>query len=222
MDLDFSSSLPDTESHISVPGLDGEITILRDTYGIPHIRATNNNDAFFGQGFATAQDRLWHMDFDRRQAYGRWSEFVGIGGVGSDKMMRRFQIKSSAESDYKALNVETREMLESYSSGVNAFIQSTKKFPIEYAIVSGAPEPWTAIDCIAVYKVRHIMMGVFEGKLWRAQLVNELGAEIASELLKGYQEGHFLIVPPLGKYSGRSTTGLNHPVSYTHLRAHET
>ena len=210
MDLDFSSSLPDTESHISVPGLDGEITILRDTYGIPHIRATNNNDAFFGQGFATAQDRLWHMDFDRRQAYGRWSEFVGIGGVGSDKMMRRFQIKSSAESDYKALNVETREMLESYSSGVNAFIQSTKKFPIEYAIVSGAPEPWTAIDCIAVYKVRHIMMGVFEGKLWRAQLVNELGAEIASELLKGYQEGHFLIVPPLGKYSGRSATGLNH------------
>ena len=83
MELDFSSSLPDTESHISVPGLDGEVTILRDKYGIPHIRAQNNGDAFFGQGFATAQDRLWHMDFDRRQAYGRWSEFVGVGGVGT-------------------------------------------------------------------------------------------------------------------------------------------
>ena len=56
-------------------------------------------------------------DSDRRQAYGRWSEFVGSGGVESDKMMRRFQIKSSAETDYEALNVETREMLEAYSSG---------------------------------------------------------------------------------------------------------
>ena len=69
-DLNFSSSLPDTESFISVPGIDSEVTIVRDKYGIPHIRAKNNNDAFFGQGFATAQDRLWHMDFDRRQAYG--------------------------------------------------------------------------------------------------------------------------------------------------------
>ena len=200
VDLNFSSSLPDTESFISVPGIDSEVTIVRDKYGIPHIRAKNNNDAFFGQGFATAQDRLWHMDFDRRQAYGRWSEFVGIGGVERDKMMRRFQIKSSAELDYEALNVETREMLEAYSSGVNAFIQSTKSFPIEYTLVSGAPEPWTPIDCIAVYKVRHIMMGVFEGKLWRAQLANELGADIASDLLRGYQEGHFVIVPPLNKY----------------------
>ena len=56
MDLDFSSSLPDTESSISVPGLDSEVTILRDIHGIPHIRAKHNNDAFFGQGFATAQD----------------------------------------------------------------------------------------------------------------------------------------------------------------------
>ena len=58
MDLDFSSSLPDTGSSISVPGLDSEVTILRDRYGIPHIRAKHNNDAFFGQGFATAQDRF--------------------------------------------------------------------------------------------------------------------------------------------------------------------
>ena len=209
-DLNFSSSLPDTESFISVPGIDSEVTIVRDKYGIPHIRAKNNNDAFFGQGFATAQDRLWHMDFDRRQAYGRWSEFVGIGGVESDKMMRRFQIKSSAELDYEALNVETREMLEAYSSGVNAFIQSTKSFPIEYTLVSGAPEPWTPIDCIAVYKVRHIMMGVFEGKLWRAHLANELGADIASDLLRGYQEGHFVIVPPLNKYSGPAAAGFDH------------
>ena len=169
---DIKSALPDTKSPLTVSGLRGRVTILRDVYGIPHVRADHVQDAFFGQGFATAQDRLWHMDFDRRQAYGKWAKFVGSSGIESDRMMRRFQIGTSVFSDYKNLKRETREMFDAYASGVNAFIESTDNLPIEYSIVESNPEPWLPEDCMAVYKVRHIMMGVFEGKLWRAQPVS--------------------------------------------------
>jgi len=195
------SALPDTISTFKVAGLRGEINIIRDGHGIPHIRAKNAHDAFFGQGFATAQDRLWQMEFDRRQAYGTWAELVGSAGVESDRLMRKFQIGGSVKMDYENLNLETRDMLESYSSGVNAFINATQNLPVEYSILGAEPKLWTEQDCLAVFKIRHIMMGVFEGKMWRAQLVNELGPKRAAELLKGYQQGHLLIVPPLAEYS---------------------
>ena len=71
---DLRAAVPATSGTTVVKGLDGNIQIIRDQHGIPHVRATSTHDAFYGQGFATAQDRLWHMDYDRHKAYGRWSE----------------------------------------------------------------------------------------------------------------------------------------------------
>ena len=77
---DLKSSLPDTSGTVRLSGLDGHVDIFRDGFGIPHVRAGSAHDAFFGQGFATAQDRLWHMEVDRRRAYGRWAEYAGKQG----------------------------------------------------------------------------------------------------------------------------------------------
>ena len=65
-DADLKAALPDVTSAQSFAGLDGPITIYRDEWGIPHVKAESEHDAFFGQGFVTAQDRLWHMEYDRR------------------------------------------------------------------------------------------------------------------------------------------------------------
>ena len=207
---DLKSALPDTSSSLRLKGLEDPVSIHRDSYGIPHVRARTAHDAFFGQGFATAQDRLWHMDFDRHRAYGRWSEFAGPAGLELDKQMRRFQIGRSVKDDLEAVNAESRAMLETYAAGVNAFIESTSSLPVEYALVDARPEPWRPWDCLAVFKVRHILMGVFEGKLWRARLVNSLGADRAAALLGGYQPGHLVIVPPGDTYSGSQLDGLAH------------
>ena len=83
--------------------------------------------------------------------------------------MRRFQIGSTVEGDYRAVDAPTRAMLDAYAAGVNAFLQSTDALPIEYTLLDAKPEPWQPWDSFAVFKVRHIMMGVFEGKLWRAK-----------------------------------------------------
>ena len=45
-------------------------------------------------------------------------------------------------------------------------------------------------------------MGLFESKLWRARLVSALGPERAAGLLRGYQPGHLLIIPPGVDYDG--------------------
>ena len=173
----FAAALPDVTSDLRLAGLDGSVRVFRDRHGIPHVRAVSAHDAFFGQGFVTAQDRLWHMDYDRHRAYGRWAELVGPSAVAEDKVMRRFQIGPTVRRDYDAVNVETRGMLDAYAAGVNAFIETSESMPIEYDLVGARPESWEPWDCLAVFKVRHIMMGVFEGKLWRAKLANTLGVK---------------------------------------------
>ncbi len=195
-------ALPDLSGTVSIPGLDGRVDILRDGYGIPHIRAGTAKDAFFGQGFATAQDRLWHMEYDRRRAYGRWAEVAGPGVLEQDALMRRLRLEASAKLDYESVMPETRAMLDSYASGVNAFIDSTTRLPIEFSLTGIQPQPWEPWDGLAVFKVRHVMMGVFEAKMWRARLVQAFGPEATAKLFPGYEQDQLVIVPPGLRFDG--------------------
>ncbi len=204
---DLRAAVPDVSLNVTVEGPGAPVIIRRDGYGIPHIDAAGSDDAFFGQGFATAQDRLWHMDYDRMRAYGRWAELAGEPGLKSDLLMRRLGIRATVVRDYEALGEPARRMLDWYAAGVNEFIRTAGRLPAEYDLVGAGPEPWSPWDCLAVYKIRHVMMGGFEGKLWRARLVSVLGPERAAELYRGYQPGHLLVVPPGEPYSGDYADG---------------
>jgi hypothetical protein len=50
-----------------VPGAQGQIEIIDDHLGVPHIRATSKADAFFGQGYVVARDHLFAIDLDYRR-----------------------------------------------------------------------------------------------------------------------------------------------------------
>ena len=199
---DLKAVLPDLEGTQMLVGLEGEATVYRDRWGIPHVRTSFSHDAFFAQGFVTAQDRLWHMDWDRRRALGRWAEIAGPSGVEQDIMMRRFRLAASARADFEVVSAETRDMLESYARGVNAFIDTAPKLPIEYEIIGSRPEPWEPWHSMVVFKVRHIFMGVFERKLWNARMVHRLGPERARAAIPVSLPGELLIVPPSAEYSG--------------------
>ena len=121
------------------------------------------------------------MDWDRRRALGRWAEVAGPAGVEQDAMMRRFRLGPSAQADFEVVSPETRAMLTSYAAGVNAFIRTAGSLPIEYRIIGARPEPWEPWHSMAVFKVRHILMGVYEGKMWNARLVRRLGPEAAAQ-----------------------------------------
>ena len=53
------------------------ITIARDSFGVPHIFAKTTRDLFFAQGFVHAQDRLWQMELRRRISSGLLAEVFG-------------------------------------------------------------------------------------------------------------------------------------------------
>ena len=205
---DLKHSLPKLDGVVRVDGLTAKAEVYRDAQGVPHVRAANEQDAFFAQGFVAAQDRLWQMEYDRRRAAGRWAEVVGASAVGQDKMMRRFRLESAAQADYQAVEGHTRMMLEAYAVGVNAFIRTTSSLPVEYGITGLEFEPWEPWHGLLVFKVRHIFMGVFESKLWRARMVAKAGPEAAARLSPGRRPGQLLILPPGEEFSGPLEDGL--------------
>src|SRR5216684_8438218 len=79
--LYLRSSLPQVEGRIAVRGLKAEVTIARDSDGVPLITAANDEDAAFGLGFAHAQDRLFQMELQRRYGAGRLAEIFGASAL---------------------------------------------------------------------------------------------------------------------------------------------
>ena len=207
---DLEAALPDLTSTIRAPGLAKPVEVVRDEWGIPHILATTEPDAFFAQGFVTAQDRLWHMDYDRHRALGRWSEFAGESGLAEDRLMRTFGVERAAKADLAVSSDAAKSMLAAYAQGVNAFIETTASLPVEYGLLGASPERWKPWHCLAVYKVRNMLMGTFEMKLWRARLALALGAERAAPLFRGYPDDGLVAVPPGAAYGGLEADGLDH------------
>ena len=205
---DLKAAIPNLSGRVQIKGLKSQVAVYRDRWGIPHIQAENELDAFFAQGFVTAQDRLWHMEFDRSRGAGRWAEVVGAQAVEQDKQVRRFQLANSAKADYEASDEHTRNIFDAYAAGVNAFISGPDPLPVEYKIAGIEPEPWQPWHGLIVYKIRHILMGVFESKVWRARMVREMGPERSGELFPGYEPGYLMILPPGSVSPGPLDEGL--------------
>ena len=196
----FQAALPDVSSTVNLDGLDQPVEVFRDRYGIPHIRAATTHDAFFAQGFVHGQDRLWQMEFDRRRAEGRWAECAGAAALDQDRFLRRARIVESAKADYAAFNTETKAMCDAYTAGVNAFIATTKTLPVEYTLLDLRPRQWEPWISGAIFKVRHILMGLWGQKLWRARILKANGPEAVAAIGVRGRDAGVVIVPPGQEY----------------------
>ena len=99
-------------------------------------------------------------------------------------------------------------MLDAYAAGVNAFLETTRAWPVEFQLLGIRPEPWAPWDSLAVFKIRHVEMGPWQMKLWRARLVRQLGPRLAAYLCPGTPPAPMLIVPPGAEYRGPATDAL--------------
>lgn len=196
--IDFNRARSRRDGELRVRGLQGPVTIRRDGFGVPHVRAENEHDAFFGQGYAAAQDRLWQMEYDRLRACGRWAEAAGSVAVPADRLARRLQLAQAAQADVAVMSAGTRAMFEAYAAGVNAFLESGEPLPIEYALTGIAPEPWQPWHSVALFKIRHVLMGVWQQKLAQARLLAMIGPEAFAKLDTQPPAGTPAIVPPSG------------------------
>jgi penicillin amidase len=165
--LYLRQSLPKTEGDIRLAGLASQVEVLRDRFGIPHIFASSLADASFALGFVHAQDRLWQMEMSRRIAAGRLAEVVGAGGLETDRFLRTLGVRRAAEANLRTLDAETRQLLDAYAAGVNAFLATDPVLPPEFWLTGVRPEPWTPADSVGWVK----MMAWDLGGNWRSELL---------------------------------------------------
>ena len=133
------------------PGLQHEVTVERDFWGIPHVRAGSLADMVEAQGYVMAQDRLWQMDLLRRVARGQFRKLLDRRRFPWTRQFRLLRFGPAAERDVTLLDEESRTAMEAYARGVNKFIeQHQNKLPVEFTLLKYKPQPWQPSDSSSV------------------------------------------------------------------------
>ncbi|MGH7729309.1 MAG: penicillin acylase family protein, partial [Vulcanimicrobiaceae bacterium] len=143
-------------SGVSVPSgtltgfaLRAPVEIVRDARGIPHIRARNEHDLFFTEGYVEGTDRLFQLDLYRRLVEGRLAEVFGSAALQSDIAARRIDAQGIAAAEERALPPRERVDLAAFAAGINAAI-ATRPLPPEFRMLGYRPERFRARDALVV------------------------------------------------------------------------
>jgi acyl-homoserine lactone acylase PvdQ len=89
--------------------LHGPVQIVRDERFIPHIRARDEHDLFFAQGYAVGSDRLFQIDLMRRLVYGRLAEIFGPPALATDEESRTVDVAALAERQWEHIGTRGTE-----------------------------------------------------------------------------------------------------------------
>jgi penicillin amidase len=188
--------LPQTSGALTVSGLNAQVEILRDSWGVPHIYASSPHDLFFAQGYTQAQDRWWQMEFYRHIGRGTLGELLGENRTAfrNDVFIRTVGWRRAAERDLTMLSETARAQLESFAAGVNAYIsgRAPDDLAFEYRILSltGANitvDPWTPLDSLVWAKVMAWQLtSTYDRDLRRQLLIDEIGEEMMRAMYPPY------------------------------------
>ncbi|MCH7409843.1 penicillin acylase family protein [Belliella sp. DSM 111904] len=180
-------------SHLYSPKYHGEIVldelksdadIFYDNYGIPHIYAENEHDAYFSLGFVHAQDRLFQMEMMRRVGSGTLAELLGEELLDVDKFFRTLGIPKHAtwSNSLWESQIDTpwKDATDAYIAGVNSFIENGK-LPIEYTLLGSKPRPFTSEDV-------HSIIGYMSFTFAMAMKTDPLVTKMVRTLAPSYLE----------------------------------
>ncbi len=151
--------LPQVDGDLVVPGLQGEVRVVRDDHGIPQVYASSMHDLLLAQGYVHAQERFFEMDMRRHYTAGRLSEVFGETTLETDKLVRTLGWRRVAEQELALVSPDTRVALEQYADGVNAYLaeHDGTDLAVEYGLLrltglDYTPEPWTPADSLSWLK----------------------------------------------------------------------
>lgn len=157
--------LPPYNKHYNeVPGLIDSVYITRDSLGLPHIRASSRRDAYFGQGFAEAQDRLFQLEFHRLVGRGDLASTIADDGLETDILLRTVNLRDSAISLCSNAKPQDRDYFQAFADGVNLYLKKESRRPPEFFYMSTKtmyfhdPKPFTAIDVCVTARVLQFQM----------------------------------------------------------------
>ncbi len=212
-------ALPRTSGTIRIEGLHAPVSVIRDQAGIAQIYAADPHDLFLAQGYVHAQDRLWQMEFWRHISSGRLAELFGPSELATDRFIRTLGWRAAAERDLGALSGETRDALQAYADGVNAYLADHRGSLGLPFVVAGLkngsgglggyqPEPWTVLDSIAWQKVQAFNLGGnYAQEIFRLFADAKLGdPALTDQLNPPYAADMPVIVPSTGAPTAAADT----------------
>ncbi len=171
--------LAQLDGEIRTAGLREPVEVLRDTWGVPHIYASNQHDLFFAQGFVTAQDRLFQIDLWRRIGNGETAELFGEQAIEADRFARLMLYRGDMQAEWKSYAPDAQAIATSFVSGINAYIDTIgDKLPIEFQILGTRPVKWRPEDILSRMS-GIVMTSNWQREIARARLVATTGVEQA-------------------------------------------
>lgn len=189
-------SLP---QEIALTQLKSGVEIYFDSASIPHIVAKNDTDLYFAQGYITASQRLWQMEFQTMAAAGRLSEIIGKDALAYDRAQRRKGLSFGAQNSLKEMekSPEIYALMQAYSDGVNAYVASLsyKEYPLEYKLLDYQPEGWSPYKSALLLKYMADMLSGGDMDLENTNTLQYLGPELFNLLFPDYHAGVDPVVP---------------------------
>ncbi|HXA65952.1 MAG TPA: penicillin acylase family protein [Bryobacteraceae bacterium] len=169
---------------IRIPGLDQQVEILRDRWGVPHIYASTTHDLFFAQGYITAKDRLFQIDLWRRAGTGKLSEILGPSAIERDKLARAVNYRGDWNAEWSAYAPDTKAIVAAFTNGINAYIRGLgNMLPSEFELAGYSPALWAPEDCLS--RVAGLTMtGNLMREVSHAEEIQRLGLEHARQFIR--------------------------------------
>ncbi|KFI08528.1 PbsX family transcriptional regulator [Massilia sp. BSC265] len=139
---------------VEVAGLGQPARILIDRWGVPHIYAASQEDAFFVQGFNAARDRLFQIDLWRRRGLGELASVFGPSYVEQDRAARLFLYRGSMEPEWAAYGKDAQRTSARFVAGINAYIDTIARkpelLPFEFRQLGYMPAKWRPEDVVRI------------------------------------------------------------------------
>lgn len=175
------------QSVTSAAVLGGQVDLVRDKFGVPHIVADDLADASYVQGYVMAEDRFIEMDFIRRSAAGTLGRLAGnLDGslIAGDIRVRAHHLRATAQTGFDKLKASSDpvdktivESLTKFAAGVNAWQTDLKagkhKLPpgIDFLYAVESIQPWSEVDSLVLAEYQAFSLAFdADGDIFRSQL----------------------------------------------------
>lgn len=185
-------------------GLEDNVEVLFDDYGVPHVYASNEQDLFFVQGYLHARERAFQMDLQRRVGQGRLSEILGPAALPADLFLRKLGLWQHTLKLWPQLDSAVQSWMTRYAQGVNLGLK--RLAPVECWLLGHRIEPWTALHSLLWTQVMAFDMGSnWESEWVRWKMIQRLGPEAAQRFHLEHPED---FPSGCGQASGRALDSL--------------
>ncbi len=217
-----TTAFPD---RLALPQLSSAVQVTYDDRLVPHIFAQNQKDAYFVQGYLTAQHRLWQIDISTRSVAGRLSEVIGPKALPRDRLQRRKGMVYAAENTLRRWqkSTDTYSDLQAYVAGINAYIErlTPADYPLEFKLMDYEPEPMTELKVALFAKAMAATLCAHEKDIEATNSLALWGADTYNFL---YPDKNPLQKPIIGSTSdsllAAPTEGIKSPTSPLSLIQH--